>query len=316
METLEGRNAVFVTRAQPFHLGHLDAVHQIAKADDIDGLYIVVGSDQYSHYLSNPFTTPERIKQIEQSLDLDKPFSITSIRHFHNPPLWAIHLRLLCPNADIVYTNNPAVAVPLEKLGMEARHLRANLGTCATLVREKMINSENWQSLVPEGTRQVIEDPQVDGVARLVKLHNRHLRASNTADLIIRDEVGRIALVERGHEPFEGLLAIPGGFLNVGRETLPQAAVREAKEETGLNIKTSDIQLLNIYSDPERDPRGPVIATVFYTNKFEGMAKAGDDAKRLYWLRQDEIPEILAFDHRQPILADYFTWIGGECSGG
>jgi len=76
--------------------------------------------------------------------------------------------------------------------------------------------------------------------------------------VLIKD--GKILLVRRGKEPFRGYYALPGGFVEYG-ETVERAVVREVYEETG--IKTRVKELLGVYSDPNRDPRGHVISIAF-----------------------------------------------------
>lgn len=125
---------------------------------------------------------------------------------------------------------------------------------------------------------------------------------SPTVDIIIeiRDGDGNpgIVLIKRKFPP-PGW-ALPGGFVDYG-ESLEDAAVREAKEETSLDI-TLKYQL-HTYSDPRRDPRKHTITTV-YVAAAEGTAKAQDDAQELEILDPEKIDRPLAFDHRR-ILDDY-----------
>lgn len=121
------------------------------------------------------------------------------------------------------------------------------------------------------------------------------------ADAIIEliDLPGRpIVLIERRYPPAGW--AIPGGFVDVG-ESLECAAVREAREETGLDVKL--VALLGLYSNPERDPRGHTVTAV-YVAEAHGSPVADDDAKTARVSALDDLPQPLAFDHAL-VLADY-----------
>ncbi|VAX17805.1 ADP-ribose pyrophosphatase [hydrothermal vent metagenome] len=119
-----------------------------------------------------------------------------------------------------------------------------------------------------------------------------------TVDIII--EVGdKIVLIERANEPFG--FALPGGFVDYG-ESLENAAVREAKEETGLDVKLK--RQLGAYSDPKRDPRQHNVSVVFLAAA-DGAPIGADDAKCAALFSKDDIPA-LAFDHDK-ILADYYA---------
>ncbi|NOY52405.1 MAG: NUDIX hydrolase [Deltaproteobacteria bacterium] len=121
-----------------------------------------------------------------------------------------------------------------------------------------------------------------------------------TVDLIIELEEKGIVLIQRKNPPHGW--ALPGGFVDYG-ESLETAAVREAKEETGLDVTL--IRQFHSYSDPARDPRQHNISTVFIA-KAEGTPKAADDAKETGTFTRKTLPGKLAFDHGR-ILEDYFT---------
>ncbi len=106
-------------------------------------------------------------------------------------------------------------------------------------------------------------------------------------------------LIVRKNPPFQGQFALPGGFVEVG-ETVENACRRELFEETGL---TPDrLQLLGVYSDPDRDPRGHVCSVVFAARMPHVEPVAGDDASAANWIA-DWRDQQLAFDHRN-ILED------------
>jgi 8-oxo-dGTP diphosphatase len=120
------------------------------------------------------------------------------------------------------------------------------------------------------------------------------------ADAII--EVGdKIVLIERANPPAG--YAIPGGFMDLG-ESAEQTAIREAKEETGLDVELVD--LLALYSDPRRDPRGPVITAMFIA-RAQAEPRAGDDARQAFLADPANPPANLAFDHAT-ILRDYVRY--------
>jgi O-acetyl-ADP-ribose deacetylase (regulator of RNase III)/ADP-ribose pyrophosphatase YjhB (NUDIX family) len=123
-----------------------------------------------------------------------------------------------------------------------------------------------------------------------------------TVDVIIELKEG-IVLIQRSNPPFGW--ALPGGFVDYG-ESLEQAVIREAKEETNLDL--TELKQFHTYSNPERDPRFHTIGTVFIAQA-KGKPAAGDDAKSLKVVKPEKLMEIeFAFDHKQ-ILADYLKII-------
>lgn len=118
-----------------------------------------------------------------------------------------------------------------------------------------------------------------------------------TVDIIIEIN-GGIVLIERRNEPLGW--ALPGGFVDYG-EGLENAAIREAREETSLDV--NNLRLVGCYSDPDRDPRQHTISTV-YAAEGAGIPHAADDAANLSIFPLDFFPERLCFDHGK-ILSDY-----------
>ena len=116
-------------------------------------------------------------------------------------------------------------------------------------------------------------------------------------DVVIPTEDG-VVLVRRGSDPFEGQWALPGGFVEVG-ETVREAAVREAAEETGLAVEVS--RLVGVYSDPDRDPRGHNVSVAFLACVLGGQMRAASDASEVVVLEPASVE--LAFDHSR-IIAD------------
>jgi ADP-ribose pyrophosphatase YjhB (NUDIX family) len=125
-----------------------------------------------------------------------------------------------------------------------------------------------------------------------------------TVDLIIEISANGksgIILIERRNPPFGW--ALPGGFVDYG-ESLEQAAIREALEETSLNVHL--LNQFHSYSDPARDPRQHTITTVYIASA-TGNPKAADDAINLDIFQENHLPKPIVFDH-QLIIQDYFQY--------
>ena len=119
--------------------------------------------------------------------------------------------------------------------------------------------------------------------------------------VVIENE--KLLLVTRKKDPFKGFLTFPGGKVDEG-EKVEDAVKRELREETSLDIEPTDI--LGVYSDPSRDPRGHRISVTFIAKVISGEAKPSSDAESIEWLSVNEIKE-LGFDHNK-ILKDYQIW--------
>lgn len=125
-----------------------------------------------------------------------------------------------------------------------------------------------------------------------------------TVDIII-EKNGKIVLIKRKKEPFKDKWVLPGGHVEEN-ETVEEAAIREAKEETSLDIKLKEI--LGVYSEPKRDPRYPTISTVFIAEPKSRKIKAGSDALKAEWFSLSKIDfKNLGFDHSK-ILKDYLKY--------
>jgi len=121
-----------------------------------------------------------------------------------------------------------------------------------------------------------------------------------TVDIIIEFD-NSVVLIYRKNTPYGW--AIPGGFVDYG-ESVEMAAVREAKEETNLEVEL--LHLLGVYSAPDRDPRMHTISTVFIAQG-KGKLQAADDANKAGYFDENTLPSPLVFDHEK-ILKDYFVW--------
>ena len=124
----------------------------------------------------------------------------------------------------------------------------------------------------------------------------KYPRPAVTTDCVVFGIEGNtinVLLIKRGNEPFKGLWALPGGFLNPD-ETAEEGALRELREETGL--EAAEVEQLHTFSDPKRDPRDRVISIAYMAIVKLQEVKGGDDASDARWFPIDNLPE-LAFDH-------------------
>ena len=118
---------------------------------------------------------------------------------------------------------------------------------------------------------------------------------SLTVDIFIYNENHEFILIQRKNPPFEGSWALPGGFVDYG-ETTEDAAIREAKEETSIDIES--VELFGVYSEPDRDPRRHTVSIVYLAHGNFDDAKADDDANDIGVFSFDVLKEKeLAFDH-------------------
>jgi 8-oxo-dGTP diphosphatase len=128
------------------------------------------------------------------------------------------------------------------------------------------------------------------------------------ADAVVFDKTGGVLLIRRKNEPFQGQFALPGGFVDIG-ETTEDAALRELKEETGIDGQSP--KLIGVYSDPKRDPRGHTVGIAYLIEAKSLDVRAGDDAAAAQFVA-DWQHEHLAFDHRA-IITDALALKAKSC---
>jgi 8-oxo-dGTP diphosphatase len=131
------------------------------------------------------------------------------------------------------------------------------------------------------------------------------MKMLHAADGILKNNENKIILIQRASETFKGYWALPGGIVEED-ETVEETLIRDMKEEAGVQVNPRDI--LGVFSDPNRDPRGRIITTVFICD-YDGKPKAGSDAGKIKLCTLDEALNLnLAFDH-QDILNCYKKWL-------
>jgi len=184
-----------------------------------------------------------------------------------------------------------------KKMGMSYRHAWGVLHKIAQSAGGEIVHSERGgksgglTSLTPFG-EEILREYENKAASLKSQFDNEWKRPSVTADgIVVRGK--EILLIKRGREPFKGHHALPGGFIDYG-ETLEHCVVREVLEETGL--KTEIVDLVGVFSAPDRDPRGHFVTAVYQLRAVGGALKAGDDADAAEWFPTDKLPKF-AFDH-------------------
>jgi 8-oxo-dGTP diphosphatase len=152
-------------------------------------------------------------------------------------------------------------------------------------------------SLTADG-RSLLTDFETRSTMARSQVQNLWKKSWVTADGIVMVE-GQVVLIRRGREPFKGMHALPGGIVEYG-ERLEECVVREVEEETGLRTRVLD--LVGVYSAPDRDPRGHFITLAFNLTPVGGNLRGGDDAAEAALFPLNQLPE-LAADHLT-ILSD------------
>lgn len=282
----------FITRLQPYHKIHDKIINNLAKK--VDYLIIGIGSSNKHHTVDNPFTLKERVDMLNDSLRI-KNYTVKPIPDIDDYRRWGKHVLDITGKFDVVFTGNKLVKELFEKENVKVELLKPISYISATQIRDMIANDQDWEKYVPKPAVRIIK--KVHGVDRIKNLSKTYSNPIPTVDVIIELDK-QIVLIKRKSKPYGW--AIPGGHVEYG-ETVEQAAVREIKEETSLDVEL--VKLLGVYSDPQRDPRGHRISTVFVA-KGEGKPKASSDAKGVGLFTKDNLPK-LAFDHKK-ILEDYF----------
>ena len=167
-----GKRGLYVGRFQPFHLGHLSAIKEVLK--EVDELVIVIGSAQYSHNLSNPFTAGERLVMVREALEeceVDyRRVWIVPVPDVHLHMMWVSSLEGYTPRFDVVYSNEPLTRRLFTEAGYKVKPIRFfdRKVYSSTEIRERMVKDENWEKLVPKSVAAFIRE--IDGINRLKDL--------------------------------------------------------------------------------------------------------------------------------------------------
>jgi nicotinamide-nucleotide adenylyltransferase len=171
---------LFIGRFQPFHNGHLAAVKY--ALEQVDYLYIVVGSAQRSHERDNPFTAGERIMMIKAALndaDVDaRKWMLIPINDAQSHSVWTATLKSTVPRFDTVFSNDTLTVRLLKEEGIKVRtipYFNRNEYS-ATNVRARILERKDWKTLVPPAVERMVRE--LDGVGRVRSMITKDTEAS------------------------------------------------------------------------------------------------------------------------------------------
>ncbi|SFF93449.1 nicotinamide-nucleotide adenylyltransferase [Halopelagius inordinatus] len=159
----------YIGRFQPYHNGHHQMVKEIAT--EVDELVLGIGSAGDSHSTRNPFTAGERIMMVAKSVvDFDITTYAVPIEDLERNSVWVSHVQSMSPAFDVAYSNNPLVIQLFKEAGVEVRQSPMfNRGVLqGTELRNRMMNGEEWRSLVPEPVVGVIDE--IGGIERIQRV--------------------------------------------------------------------------------------------------------------------------------------------------
>jgi nicotinamide-nucleotide adenylyltransferase len=161
--------ALFVTRAQPFHLGHVKVIRDILKRNR--KVIIAIGSSQMKNTEKNPFSAREREEMINQALRSAriKNYEIVRVPDLFNDQLWVARVNKVC-KFDIVYSMNPWTIRCFKRAGIKVRkHSLYRRKSCSgSRIRKTIARNGKWESLVPRPVAEYIRE--IKGAARVKRL--------------------------------------------------------------------------------------------------------------------------------------------------
>lgn len=334
--------AVFIGRFQPFHNGHKNVIDLALK--QCDKVIIVIGSSFEPRTARNPFSFDERSSMILNSYieDYDRIITVPSINRFYNDIAWAYDVRAsVKENTDL---NDEIFLIGYAK-DHSSFYLKMfpewhSINVEPTIISNQLINSTDIRdlmfktlnvpaNLVPQSTVNVISNIDVNIIYRLYDEHafitkyKKQWEAApypvifTTTDAIIVQS-GHILMVRRGAMPGKGLMALPGGFVDVNERIL-DSCVREVYEETKIDLPKpvlyGAIKNQHVFDSPYRSQRGRTITHGFFFQLNNGVGnkplpkvKGSDDADKAFWIPLTKLDREEIYEDHADII-EFFTGI-------
>lgn len=337
----------FIGRFQPFHDGHKAVIDKALELSQ--RVAIIIGSHNQPRNIRNPFTTAERIEIISAAYpDLvgKRLFFVPQEDHTYNLDRWIAGIQTGVSSAaatlgwrdrghEIGIIGHPKdgssfylncfprwdyVEVPNYKM-LDATHIREQMfgfPDRAPLIKHADV-------MMPSASADVLQEivqrdpelmPQMLSEWEFVRSFKESWSGSpypptfQTVDTVVVQS-GHVLLVKRGQRPGKGLWALPGGYLDVNRhEKLVDAAIRELREETRLDVPTRVlkryIEKTETFDDPWRSPRGRIITNAYYIRLRDEpdlpKVKGSDDAERAKWVPLSELDRSMMFEDHMDII--------------
>lgn len=336
---------VFIGRFQPLHIGHVEVIrHALTLAQTV---IVLVGSSNQPRTVKNPWTYEERVSMIKSSLsELPECEQVSVLyRPLHdqkyNDQKWATSVQQSVDNS--IDSSHWLGASRDKKIGIighskDESSYYLKLFPQWELVEHQMneqVNATDLRSIMFEGKSLkyltgVLPDPVFMTVAeftttteyntlvneyQVIKKYKKAWEAAPypptfvTVDACVIQS-GHILLVQRDAAPGEGLVALPGGFLEQD-EYIADAAIRELKEETKIKVAPAMlrgcVKLSKVFDRPDRSSRGRTITHAFLIHLPDGTlpaVKGSDDARKAMWVKLSDVREDECFEDHYHIIQD------------
>ncbi|MBX7076393.1 MAG: nicotinamide-nucleotide adenylyltransferase [Methanobacteriaceae archaeon] len=177
----EIKRGLLIGRMQPVHNGHIEVIKETLK--EVDEIVIGIGSAQLSHTIKDPFTAGERVMMLTQALSENsvkhRHYYIVPMEDIQMNSIWPAHVKMMTPPFSKVFTGNPLVERLFKEEGYEviSPPLFNRTELSGTEVRRRMLNDDNWESLVPQATVDIISE--IDGLQRIKDLSRKEVSELN-----------------------------------------------------------------------------------------------------------------------------------------
>lgn len=340
--------AVFIGRFQPFHLGHLHVLEQCKRL--ADHTLVLIGSSGRPRTLKNPFKFEEREMMVMAAAQsIDSEITVRGLRDFYySDAEWINNAQsAVAEYAVDIFGTEGLRHLKIALVGHGKDSSSWYLGAFpdwsfeevgnfqkinATEIRERLLATQldydQWRSavsyarLLPDTTHMILSTHEKDWLSEVREdreaiLNGKHKWALapyppvfSTADAVVIHD-GHILLVTRGSRPGKGLLALPGGYLEQG-ETLLECAIRETKEETGVDLEGCLFGEDQWFDEPSRSPRGRIITKAICFHLRHDLPRpepvAGDDAGSAQWVPLKELSAENMFEDHWDIINYFVPW--------